>query len=91
MNRGNRPIVLDIDFCRSHSPATGNGWIYADNAGGYCVPRSVIRRLSTFMEEYRNQPYAHHGPGALEAGDPMFFEVAASRFRYCGAILLTII
>ena len=51
MNCGTRRVSVDIDFCRSHFPATGNGWIYADNAGGSLVPRSVIRQLSTFDDE----------------------------------------
>jgi cysteine desulfurase family protein (TIGR01976 family) len=63
--RTNQPAVLDIDFCRSHFPATGNGWIYADSAGGSYVPQSVIERATTFMGQHRNQPYPHHGPGAL--------------------------
>jgi selenocysteine lyase/cysteine desulfurase len=63
--RANQPVVLDIDFCRSHFPATGSRWIYADSAGGSYVPRSVIERATTFMGQHRNQPYPHHEPGAL--------------------------
>jgi cysteine desulfurase family protein (TIGR01976 family) len=55
--------TLDIEFCRSHFPAIGNGWTYLDNAGGSYVPRSVIDRMSSFLGECRNQPYGHHRPG----------------------------
>src|SRR5579862_1611828 len=57
--------TLDIEFCRSHFPASENAWTYLDNAGGSYVARSVIERMSAFLSECRNQPYDHHGPGKL--------------------------
>jgi len=48
--------TLDLDFCRAQFPPLENGWIYFENAGGSYVPRSVIARMTAFMEQCQNQP-----------------------------------
>ncbi len=47
---------LDVDYCRRAFPPLENGWAYFENAGGSYVPRSVISRMTAFMNECQNQP-----------------------------------
>ena len=58
---------LDVDFARSFFPPFENGWTYLENAGGSYMPTTVIARMNAYMAECKNQPHAHHGPGALAA------------------------
>ncbi|MDA0702149.1 MAG: aminotransferase class V-fold PLP-dependent enzyme [Proteobacteria bacterium] len=49
--------VLDLDFVRGHFPLLAkNDFVYADNAAGTLVPRSVAGRMAAFMTECQVQP-----------------------------------
>lgn len=55
---------LDLNFVRRQFPSfqhpETSQWIYAENAGGTYVPKSVIDRLSQFMIESKVQPYGQY-------------------------------
>ncbi len=67
----NKRTPLDIEFVRKQFPyfqnPSNNGWILAENAGGTLVSRQVIEQSSTYLSQYRVQPYARY-PLSQQAG-----------------------
>ena len=59
------PVTLDLDFVREQFPNLGNGWIYAENAGGSYLPRQVIERMTAFMTGSQVQPGASNALSRL--------------------------
>lgn len=56
--------ALDLDFVRRQFPTLANGWSFFENAGGTYVPKSVVERLKSYMEETQVQPAWSFGPSS---------------------------
>ena len=67
-------IKLDTEYVRSQFPAFNDAvckdWVFAENAGGSYVPRTVIDRLTHFMKSTKVQPYAEFDMSKM-AGENM--------------------
>ena len=67
-------IKLDTEYVRSQFPAFDDAvckdWVFAENAGGSYVPRTVIDRLTHFMTSTKVQPYAEFDMSKM-AGENM--------------------